>query len=95
MKLIFVDSGSITNLLYLPALIRLCYKSNNLCNPRRVLVGFNGMQTHSLGEIVLPISMGLVTALVPLTVIDEPSSFNVILGRTWIHVMKPIPSSYH
>ena len=36
-----------------------------------------------------------VTALVPLTVIDKPSSFNAILGRTWIHAMKALPSSYH
>ena len=95
MKLILVDSGSITDLLYLLALIRHYYKLDNLCNPRRVLVGFNGMQTHSVGEIELPISMGPVIALVPLTVIDQTSSFNVILGRTWIHAMKALPSSYH
>ena len=82
MKRILVDSGSATDLLYLPALIRLTYKLNNLSNLERVLVGFNGTLTHSLGEIVLPISTGPVTSLVSLTVIDDLSNFNAILGRT-------------
>ena len=82
MKRILVDPGNAIELLYLPALILLGYKLDNLCNPRRVLVGFNGPLTYSMGEIVLPISMGLVTALVPLTVIDELSNFNAIMGRT-------------
>ena len=58
MKRILVDPGSVADLLYLPALIWLGYMPDNLRNPGRVLVGFNGTQTHSLGEIVVPISMG-------------------------------------
>ena len=84
MRHILIDHGSGANLLYLLALLRLGYKPDNLRNPRRVLVGFNGTQTASLGEIVFPIMVGLVTTLVPFTVIDEPSSFNAILGLTWI-----------
>ena len=95
MKRILIDPSSAANLLYLPTLIRLGYKPDNTCNPGRVLVEFNGTQTHSLGEIVLPISMGSVTALVPLMVIEKPLNFNAILGRTWIHVMKALLSSYH
>ena len=82
MKRILVDLGSAADLLYLLALVPLGYKPDNLHNSRRVLVGFNGMQTHSLREIMLPISEGLVTALVPLTMIDELSNFNAILGYT-------------
>ena len=82
MKRILVDPGNATNLLCMSALLCLGYKPDNLRNPGRLLVGFNGSQTNSLGEIVLPVSDGLVTALVPLKVIDEPSSFNAILGHT-------------
>ena len=62
MKHILVDPGNAARILYLPPLIRLGYKLDNLRNPGRVLVGFKGMLTHSLGEIVLPISVGPVTA---------------------------------
>ena len=80
MKCMLVDLGSVADLVYLPTLIRLGFKPDSLRNPGRILVGFNCTQTQSLGEIVLLISVGPVTALVPLTVIDELSNFNAILG---------------
>ena len=95
MKRILVDLGSVVDLLYLPTLLRLGYKPDNLRSPRTVLVSFYGTQTNSLGEIVLPVIAGLIIALVLLTVVDEPLSFNAILGRTWIHAMKALPSSNH
>ena len=95
MKHILVDSGNAADFLYFPALIRLGYMPKNLRNLGRILVWLNDKQTHSLREIFLPISTGPVTTLVPLTVIDEPLNFNAILGHTWIHAMKALPSSYH
>ena len=82
MKRILGDPSSATNLLYLPALLCLGYKPDNLRGPRRVLVGFNGSQTNSMGEIVLQVSVGPVTTIIRFSVIDKPSSFNAILGRT-------------
>ena len=92
---ILINNGSITDLLYLPTVIRLGYQPDILQNPSRILIGFNGTQTTSLGEVVLPISVGLITMLVWLTVINELFSFNVILGHTWIHAIKALPSFYH
>ena len=77
-KRILVDLGSAADLLYLLWLLHLGYKPDNLRNPG---IRFNGAQTHSLGEIVLPISTGPIIALVLLTTIDEPSSFTTILGH--------------
>ena len=81
MKRILVDPGSAADLLYLPTL-RLGYKPDNLRDPRRVLVSFNGLQMNSMGETVLPVLIGPITTLFPFTVIDEPSSFNTVLGHT-------------
>ena len=94
-KRILVDPDNAADLLYLPALLYLGYKPDSLHSPGKVLVGFNGSQISLLGEIVLLVSIGPVITLVLLTVIDEPLSFNSILGRTWIHAMKALPSSYH
>ena len=79
MRRILVDHGSIANVL---ALLFLGYQPNNHYNLRRILVGFNGTQTTSLREVVFPVATKSVIALVPYTVIDEPSSFNAIFGRT-------------
>ena len=82
MKRILVYLGSATDLLYFPPVLRLGYNLDNLYNLGRVLVDCNGSQTNLLGEILLPISIGPFTALVPLKVIDEPSPLNAILGCT-------------
>ena len=80
MKWISIDPNSAVDLLYLPALLCLGYKPDNLRNLGRVLVDFYRSQTNSMGEIVMSVSVRPVTTLVFLTVIDEPSSFNAILG---------------
>ena len=66
-----------------------------LDNPVRVLSGFNGSSTTSLGDIILPVQVGPVTLNMQFSVIQELSPFNVILGRTWLHYMKAISSTYH
>ncbi|RVW58080.1 hypothetical protein CK203_115213 [Vitis vinifera] len=67
----------------------------SLENPGRILSGFNGLSTTSLGDIVLPVQAGPVTLNVQFSVVQDLSPFNVILGRTWLHYMKAIPSTYH
>ncbi|RVX12418.1 hypothetical protein CK203_011745 [Vitis vinifera] len=64
-------------------------------NPGRILSGFNGSSTTSLGDIILPVRAGPVTLNVQFSVVQELSPFNIILGRTWLHYMKAIPSTYH
>ncbi|KAL6327271.1 hypothetical protein AAG906_017828 [Vitis piasezkii] len=68
---------------------------SGLENPGRILSGFNGATTTSLGDIVLPVQAGPVTLNVQFSVVEDLSPFNAILGRTWLHYMKVIPSTYH
>ena len=65
---------------------------SDLENPGWVLLGFNGVATTSLGDIVLPVQ---VTLNVQFSVVGDLSPFNVILGRAWLYYMKAIPSTYH
>ncbi|XP_034677813.1 uncharacterized protein LOC117908321 [Vitis riparia] len=64
-------------------------------NPGRILSGFNGASTISLGDIVLSVQAGPVTLNVQFSVVQDLPPFNVILGRTWLHCMKAISSTYH
>nr|CAN65668.1 hypothetical protein VITISV_022190 [Vitis vinifera] len=64
-------------------------------NLGRILSGFNGVTTTSLGDIVLSVQAGPITLNVQFSVVQDLSPFNVILGRTWLHYMKVIPSTYH
>lgn len=68
---------------------------SNLENLGRMLSGFNGASTTSLEDIILSIQIGSVTLNIQLSVVEDLSPFNAILGRTWLHNMKVIPFTYH
>lgn len=60
-----------------------------------MLVGFSGEQKKTMGEITLPVYCEGLNIHKKFQVIDVPSSYNVILGRPWIHELKAVPSTYH
>ncbi|XP_059591682.1 uncharacterized protein LOC132253520 [Vitis vinifera] len=92
---ILVDPGSSADLVQASVISHMGHSLTGLENPRRILSGFNGASTTSLGDIVLSVQAGPVTLHVQFSVVQDLSLFNVIFGRTWLHYMKVIPSTYH
>ncbi|RVW59824.1 Transposon Ty3-I Gag-Pol polyprotein [Vitis vinifera] len=92
---ILVDPGSSTDLIQASVASHMGHSLTGLENPGRILSGFNRSSTTSLGDIVLPVQAGPVTLNVQFSVVQELLPFNIILGRTWLHYMKVIPSTYH
>ena len=92
---ILVDPGNSADLVQASVVSHMGHNLAGLENPGRILSGFNGSSTTSLGDIVLPVQAGPVTLNVQFSVVQELSPFNIILGRTWLHYMKAIPSTYH
>ncbi|XP_034710569.1 uncharacterized protein LOC117933308 [Vitis riparia] len=92
---ILIDLGSSADLFQASVINQMRLELSGLENPGRILSGFNGATTTSLGDIVLPVQAGLVTLNVRFSVVEDLSPFNVILGRTWLHYMKVISSTYH
>ena len=92
---ILVDPGSSIDLLQVSVIKQMGFSPLNMEKPGRILSGFNGASTTSLGDIVLPIQADPVTLNVQFSVIEDLSPFNAILGRAWLHGMKSIPSTYH
>ena len=90
-----VDPGSSTDFLQVFVVKQMGFMPSSLENPGRILSRFNGASTTSLGDIVLPIQAGPITLNVQLSVVEDLSPFNAILGRTWLHSMKAIPSTHH
>ncbi|RVW39235.1 hypothetical protein CK203_085118 [Vitis vinifera] len=79
---ILVDPGSSTDLVQASVVGHMGHSLTGLENPERILSGFNGSSTTSLGDIILPVQAGPVTLNVQFSVVQELSPFNVILGRT-------------
>nr|CAN83240.1 hypothetical protein VITISV_021676 [Vitis vinifera] len=92
---ILVDPGSSTDLVQASVISHMGHSLTGLENPGRILSGFNGASTTSLGDTVLSVQAGLVTLNLQFSVVQDLSPFNIILGRTWLHYMKVIPSTYH
>lgn len=63
------------------------------------LFGFSGHEVQPLGRIKIPLSLGIKTRrktiLATFTIVDTPSSYNVILGRPVLNALQVIASPYH
>ena len=92
---VLVDPSSATNLLHLPAFKQMRVPIDHLSSASRVLSGFNGATTLTVGDIAFPVRASPVTHQVLFSVVEELGPYNSILGRTWLHAMKVIPSTYH
>ncbi|RVW72060.1 hypothetical protein CK203_054044 [Vitis vinifera] len=77
---ILVDPGSSADLVQASVISHMGHNLTGLENPGRILFGFNGSSTTSLGDIILPVQAGPVTVNVQFSVVQNLSPFNVILG---------------
>ena len=92
---VLVDPGSAADLLHLLALKQMKVPVCHLQSAGRILLGFNGATTLSVGDITFSFKAGPVTQQVLFSVVEDLGPYNVILGRAWIHAMKAVPSTDH
>ena len=90
-----MDSGSSSNIIFQAAYQSLGLEEKALIRKATPLVGFSGEIKQATGEIILPIYAEGVSLLTRLLVVDCHSSYNVILGRAWIHGMRAVLSTLH
>ena len=92
---ILVDPDSAAELLHLLAFMQMKVSLSHLSSVDRILSGFNGSTTLKVGDITLSVKAGPVTQQVLFSVVKDLGPYNAIVGRTWLHAMKVIPSTYH
>ena len=92
---VLVDPGSASDLLHLPAFKQMRVPIDHLHSAGRVLSGFNGATTLSVGDIAFSVKAGPVTQQVLFSVVDDLGPYNAILGQACMHAMKAVPSTYH
>ena len=78
---VLVDPGKAADLLQLPAFNQMKLFLLMLNSIRRILFGFNGATTTTLGDIILPIQAGPVTQQVLFSVMEDMGPYNCIVGR--------------
>ncbi|XP_019242447.1 PREDICTED: uncharacterized protein LOC109222555 [Nicotiana attenuata] len=55
----------------------------------------SGALERTSGEVSLPILAGGVTLETTFHVMNQETAYNAIIGRTWIHTMRAVPSSFY
>ncbi|XP_018479426.2 uncharacterized protein LOC130501630 [Raphanus sativus] len=94
-KRILVDNGSSSNIIFHSAYMDLGLDPKTLTRKATPLVGFSGEVKQTEGEVLLPVYTEGINQTTKFLVVDCPSSYNVILGRPWIHDMGAVPSTLH
>ncbi|XP_038716516.1 uncharacterized protein LOC120009859 [Tripterygium wilfordii] len=94
-KRMMVDQGSFAEIMYYSLFQKLGKTYADLIPVLTHLVGLNATPVWPLGRIRMPVTIGPRTVEVDFLVIDLPSTYNAIMGRTWLHLMEAVPSSYH
>ena len=87
MKRVLVDPGSVADLLQLPAFRQMNISFDRLSLAGRILFGFNGVTTVTMGDIALPVKAGLVVKQVLFSIVEDPGPYNAIVGRAKLHAV--------
>ncbi|KAJ8615256.1 hypothetical protein MRB53_034628 [Persea americana] len=95
MNRIMLDCGSTVNLIPLKKLLSLGKTVYDLESSNLVITGFNQSSQQALGTIMLKLTVGDLTTKGVFHVIDALTSYNVLLGRPWLHENGIIPSTLH
>ena len=95
MHKVLVDLSSLADLLHLPPFQQMKIPLDHLSSADRILFGFNGATTLTVGDVVLSIKAGPVIQQVLFSVVEDLGQYNAIVGRAWLHTMKAVLSTYH
>lgn len=95
-KRVLIDGGAGLNICTYNLITRLGY-FENVIDPRKKITikAYDEEERTSKGLVLLSIKVGPVEKDVVCQVLDIPLSYNILLGRPWIHDMQAIPSMYH
>ncbi|XP_075515702.1 uncharacterized protein LOC142550513 [Primulina tabacum] len=96
---VFVDNGSSVNIIFKEALVQMDLHEYPLEVVATALFGFVGHAVYPEGEITLPLTLGSgdlrKTIMKVFTIVDAPSSYNIIFGRPAMNEMRAVASTYH
>ncbi|XP_013594416.1 PREDICTED: uncharacterized protein LOC106302453 [Brassica oleracea var. oleracea] len=94
-KIILVDNGSSSNIIFQTAYQDLGLEESALTRKITPLIGFSGKVKQTAGEVTLPVYAEGINMSTKFLVVDSQSAYNMILGRPWIHDMGAVPSTLH
>lgn len=94
-KRVMVYYSSSVNMISYDTLLNMHYTHDDIQITKSTCKAFYSHETIPVGQIKIPITIGLVTLITPCLVIDRPTDFNILLGCFWLHYIHTIPSTLY
>ncbi|XP_058076367.1 uncharacterized protein LOC131224947 [Magnolia sinica] len=94
-KRIMLDIGSVVNLLLLTMLNKLGYRRSDLHPSGIIIQGFNQDGQRALGKIMITLEIGDLITDIFYHVNSAVTTYNLLLGKPWIHQYGIVPSTLH
>ena len=95
MPSVLLDNGSALNVCPLVTTIALGFSPSDFGPSTQIVKAYDGTQRTILGTLSTHVMIGPVIYSILFQVLRIQSSFNLLLGRPWIHEAGAIPSSLH
>lgn len=89
------DNGSALNVCPLITIDRLGVDRSSIRENGMMVRAFDGSKSIVVGEVDFTLETGSCQFVVPFVVVDISTTFNMLLGRPWVHTVGVIPSSQH
>ncbi|XP_070047246.1 uncharacterized protein [Nicotiana tomentosiformis] len=90
-----VDGGSSVDVCPLSTLQRMKINTNKIRPSNICIRAFDGSMRDTIGEINLTMTFGPFDFEIVFQVVDMETSYNLVLGRPWIHTARAVPSTLH
>ncbi|XP_028116198.1 uncharacterized protein LOC114313965 [Camellia sinensis] len=81
--------------MYYKMFLKLDFMDSNLLPSAYPLFGFKVNPEYPLGKVTVAIRTGTKTLDMEFLVVKLPSSYNIIMRRTWLHAIQAVSSTYH
>ena len=92
---ILLDNGSALNVCPLATAIALGYTPSNFGPSTQTVRAYDSTRREVMSTLEIKLLIGLTIFVTLFQVLRIPTSFNLLLGRPWIHRVGAIPSSLH
>nr|CAN65407.1 hypothetical protein VITISV_033339 [Vitis vinifera] len=89
------DNGSALNVCLLSTAITLGYGPSDFRSSTQTVRAYDNTRREVMGTLEIEPMIGPTTFVTVFQVLRIPTSFNLLLGRPWIHRAETIPSSLH
>ncbi|XP_059654633.1 uncharacterized protein LOC132301392 [Cornus florida] len=94
-KRVLIDPGSSANIITKAVFKQLEIPSSSIRPTSSPLMGFDGTKVDPLGVIDLSVTAAKKTLKENFILTEIHPSYNLIMGRVWIHRMNGVPSTLH